>query len=178
MPQLLTSMFSLSRHQPHAPLDQETAAFLRHIRTLTRRTRQVFVLSRLDQLSYGAIAQLLDIDISAVERRMVRALGHCSDLDRSSSADAAGQQARRWYVHLQSPQATASQRIEFRHWLDADMQHLQAFEQTERLWRQLHAPAAILGASGWHRRKRRGYLLWALLTTLLCSVLVTAQTFI
>ena len=177
MPQLLTSMFSLSRRQPDEPLRRDAAACFRQIRKLTRRTQQVFVLSRLDQLSYNAISQLLEIDVTTVERLMVRTLDHCSDRAQSPLAEAAGQQARRWYVHLQSPQATASQRIEFRHWLDADAQHLAAFEQTERLWRQLHAPSALVGASGWHRHKRRGYHVWLLLITLLCGLLVTAQTF-
>jgi len=81
------------------------------------------------------------------------------------------------YVHLQSPLATASQRIEFRHWLDADALHLDAFQDTERLWRRLQAPAAVMGASGWQRRKRRACIGWLLLTAFLCSVLVTAEAF-
>jgi hypothetical protein len=174
----LTSTLVLPTGQPHLPVSQETDPYRRRIQKLPRRTQQVFLLSRLDRLTYNDIARLLDLDIDTVERCMVRLLDQCSDeTARAPSLDAISLQARRWYVHLQSPQATASQRIEFRHWLDADHQHLSAFEDTERVWRQLQAPAAILGASGWHRRKRRVYMGWLLLTALLCSLLVTAEAF-
>jgi hypothetical protein len=174
----LTSLFSLSTRQPDEPFSQETDAYRRRIQKLPRRTQQVFLLSRLDQMSYADIAHLLDVKVDAVERCMVRLLEQCSDEPTDpQAANTTHLQAHRWYVHLQSPQATASQRIEFRHWLDADAGHLRAFQETERLWRRLEAPAAILGASGWHRRKRRVYIGWLLLTAFLCSVLVTAEAF-
>lgn len=174
----LSSLFSLSMRQPDEPFSQETDGYRRRIQKLPRSTQQVFLLSRLDQMSYTDIALLLDVEVKTVERCMVRLLEHCSDGTRDSQAmGAVNLQAHRWYVHLQSPQATASQRIEFRHWLDADANHLRAFQETERLWCRLEAPAAILGANGWHRRKRRVYLGWLLLTAFLCSVLVTAEAF-
>ena len=174
----LTSLFSLPTRLPDMPVSQETDAYRRRIQKLPRRTQQVFLLSRLDRTSYSDIAQLLELDIDAVERCMVRLLEQCSDEPaETQSPESANLKARRWYVHLQSPQATASQRIEFRHWLDADARHLSAFEETEQLWRRLQAPAAILGASGWHRRKRRVYIGWLLLTAFLCSLLVTAEAF-
>lgn len=167
----LSSPFSLPTHQPDLPVSQETDAYRRRIQKLPRRTQQVFLLSRLDQLSYADIAHLLEVDVESVERSMVRALEQCSD------DEAVNLQALRWYVHLQSPLATASQRIEFRHWLDANALHLEAFQSTERLWRRLRAPAAVMGASGWHRRKRRVYIGWLMLTAFLCSLLVTAEAF-
>lgn len=174
----LTSLFSLSMRQPDEPVSQQTDGYRRRIQKLPRRTQQVFLLSRLDQMSYADIAQLLEVEVKAVERCMVRLLDQCSEgLVDSQAVNAFNLQAHRWYVHLQSPQATASQRIEFRHWLDADANHLRAFQETERLWCRLEAPATILGASGWHRRKRRVYLGWLLLTAFLCSVLVTAEAF-
>jgi hypothetical protein len=174
----LTSLFSLATRQPDIPVGPETDAYRRRIQKLPRRTRQVFLLSRLDQMAYADIAHLLEVDVDAVERCMVRLLDQCSDeAADTQSPDSVSLQARRWYIHLQSPQATASQRIEFRHWLDADARHLHAFQATERLWRKLQAPAAILGASGWHRRKRRIYIGWLLLTAFLCSLLVTAEAF-
>lgn len=174
----LTSLFSLSMRQPDEPVSQETDGYRRRIQKLPRRTQQIFLLSRLDQMNYADIAQLLELEVKAVERCMVRLLDQCSErLVDPQAMNAVNLQAHRWYVHLQSPQATASQRIEFRHWLDADANHLRAFQETERLWCRLQAPAAILGANGWHRRKRRVYLGWLLLTAFLCSVLVTAEAF-
>jgi len=173
-----TSLFSIATRHPELPVSRETDAFRRRIQKLPRRTQQVFLLSRLDQLPYSDIAHLLQLDIETVERSMVRLLDQCSDdPTESQGADTTGSRARRWYVHLQSPQATASQRIEFRHWLDADARHLAAFQDAETLWRRLQAPASILGASGWHRRKRRLYIGWLLLTAFLCSLLVTAEAF-
>lgn len=174
----LISLFSSSTQQPDEPLGQETDGYRRCIQKLPRRTQQVFLLSRLDQMSYADIARLLDVKIDTVERCMVRLLEQSSDMPTHlQAANSINLQAHRWYVHLQSPRATASQRIEFRHWLDADTNHLRAFQETERLWCRLEAPAAILGANGWHRRKRRIYLGWLLLTAFLCSVLVTAEAF-
>ncbi len=172
----LTSLLSLPTHQPDMPV-QETEAYRRRIQQLPRRTQQIFVLSRLDRLSYSDIAHLLDLNVDAVERSMIRLLEHCSETASSPTSDAISLQGLHWYAHLQSPQATASQRIEFRHWLDADERHLSAFQEAERLWRRLQAPAVILGASGWHRRKRRVYIGWLLLTAFLCSLLVTAEAF-
>lgn len=176
----LSSFPALPARQPDVPLTRQSEHLRRGLTKLSRRAQQVFLLSRLESLPYSAIASLLEIDIEAVEQAMVRVLQHSRRLvavDEASAADAACEQASRWYVHLQSPHATPSQRIEFRHWLDADPAHLAAFEDTERLWRQLQAPAAVLGANGWHRRKRRSYLLWCLATAFLCSLLVTAEAF-
>jgi len=157
------------------PVSPETDLYRRRIQQLPRKTRQVFLLSRLDQLPYADIAHLLETDVESVERCMVRLLDHCAD--ESVNAEDARLQARRWYVHLQSPLATASQRIEFRHWVDADSRHLSAFQDTERLWCKLQTPAAMLGANGWHRRKRRVYIAWLVLTAFLCSLLMTAEAF-
>ncbi|ELQ08931.1 hypothetical protein A988_20621 [Pseudomonas syringae BRIP39023] len=143
---------------------------------LSRRTRQIFLLSRLDGLAYADIARFMNVDIARVERAMLRALGKAHVPGAADTPSAAIQnQASRWYVHLQSPAATASERIEFRHWLDADAARLSAFQNSERLWRQLQAPASLLGASGWHRRRRSVYLIWCLLTAFICSLMVTAE---
>ncbi|WP_268800915.1 sigma factor-like helix-turn-helix DNA-binding protein [Pseudomonas huanghezhanensis] len=169
------SLLPLSTQQPDMPLRPESDELRRRIQTLPRRTQQVFLLSRLDRLPYADIAHWLDISTAAVERAMVRVFESCAAPQPSDVNEAASVQAQRWYVHLQSPHATASQRIEFRHWLDADLSHLRAFEGAEWLWRQLEAPSAVLGASGWHRRKRRVYIGWLLLTAFLCSLLMTAE---
>lgn len=171
----LSSMFSLPTLQPDPPVSQGTDAYRRRIQKLPRKTQQVFLLSRLDRLPYPAIAQLLELDLDSVERKMVRLLEQCQA--QSPAPSDAVARALRWYVHLQSPQATASQRIEFRHWLDADPVHLDAFQEAERLWCKLQEPAAVMGATGWHRRKRRVHIGWLLLTAFLCSLLVTAEAF-
>jgi hypothetical protein len=176
----LSSFPALPAHQSNVPLSQHGETLRRGLVKLSRRAQQVFLLSRLDSLPYANIADLLEIDVALVEQAMVRVLQNSRRqlaADESSAAAPACEQASRWYAHLQSPHATASQRIEFRHWLDADPSHLAAFECTERLWRQLEAPAAVMGASGWHRRKRRSYLLWCMLTAFLCSLLVTAEAY-
>lgn len=163
---------SMSSLPPHPPVALQRDDWRRRIQQLPRKAQQVFLLSRLDQLPYATIAQVLELDVESVERKMVRVLRQCNEAC-GTSAD----QALRWYVHLQSPLATASQRIEFRHWLDADPQHLNAFQDAERLWRMLEVPAARMGASGWHRRKRRVYIGWLALTAFLCGLLVTAEAF-
>lgn len=176
----LSSFPAAPARQPDVSLSLQGENLRRGLVKLSRRTQQVFLLSRLDGVSYGEIANLLDIDVALVEQAMVRVLQHSRRqvvADEASAADPVCEQASRWYVHLQSPHATASQRIEFRHWLDADLAHLAAFENTERLWRQLQAPAALMGASGWHRRKRRSYLFWCMATAFVCSLLVTAEAF-
>ena len=178
MTQLLDSLITNSPVSPALGTSAETDLYRRRLQRLPRRVQQVFLLSRLDGLSYTDIARLLDVDASTIERCMTVALEHCvSEPAGHDPSRGILLQALRWYVHLQSPQATASQRIEFRHWLDADPRHLAAFQHSEQFWRTLHAPAAILGASGWHRRKPRAYVGWLLVTVLLCGLLVTAEAY-
>lgn len=45
---------------------------------LSERTRDVFVLSRLEQMRYADIAVMLGISVSAVEKHMIKALAHLS----------------------------------------------------------------------------------------------------
>lgn len=178
MTQLLDSLMTASPVSPSPGASAETDLYRRRLQRLPRRVLQVFLLSRLDALSYTDIARLLDVDARTVERCMTVALEHCvSEPAEHDPSRAILLQALGWYVHLQSPQATASQRIEFRHWLDADPRHLAAFQNSEQFWRALHAPAAILGASGWHRHKPRVYFGWLLVTMLLCGLLVTAEAY-
>jgi RNA polymerase sigma factor (sigma-70 family) len=50
---------------------------LRHaLRELSQRTRQVYLLHRLDNLSHAQIAARLDISVRAVERDIVDAIAH------------------------------------------------------------------------------------------------------
>jgi hypothetical protein len=161
-------------------LDAQGQAMHRSLGRLPRRVQQIFLLSRMDALPYADIALHLDIDLAQVEQAMIKALQHCRQHRHDAPcaiSSIATADASRWYIHLQSPQATPSQRIEFRHWLDASGENLAAFEATERLWRQLNAPARLLGASGWHRRKRSPYLLWCVVTACLFSLLMTAEAF-
>ncbi|KTB88057.1 DUF4880 domain-containing protein [Pseudomonas syringae] len=170
----LSSSLHLPARLPRPQPTLEAVELGQRLRKLSRRTLQIFLLSRVDGLPYADIALFMDVEVARVERAMRRALGK-AHVYTSGESSAVQDQASRWYVHLQSPAATASERIEFRHWLDADAAHLSAFQNSERVWRQLQAPASLLGASGWHRRKRRAYLAWCLLTAFVCSLMVTAE---
>lgn len=64
------------------------------------------------------------------------------------------QTATTWYVRLQNPQLPASERIDFRRWLDSDPRHAEAFHEVEVVWQKLREPAARLAANGWHRPSR------------------------
>ncbi|MCO8161940.1 DUF4880 domain-containing protein [Pseudomonas sp. 21LCFQ010] len=177
----MSSQLSSLLHMPIRPDAEATAQTLeltRRLGKLPRHIRQVFLLSRLEQLSHSEIASFMGIAADKVERAMLRVMHHAHrDLADTHAPLAIHDQADAWYIHLQSPAATASQRIEFRHWIDADPANLAAFQASERLWRQLQPAAALLGASGWHRRKRRGYLGWYLLTAFIGSLMVTAEAF-
>jgi hypothetical protein len=176
----LSSVPASSARASNVALSQPEECLRRGLVRLSRRTQQVFLLSRLDGLSYTEIGLFLDVDVPAVEQAMIRALRQArlqSVNGPDAPEDSTREQAINWYVHLQSPNATASQRIEFRHWLDADLAHLCAFESTERLWRKLQAPATVMGTNGWHRRKRKNYILWCMATAFLCSLLVTAEAY-
>ncbi|WP_085621885.1 MULTISPECIES: DUF4880 domain-containing protein [unclassified Pseudomonas] len=124
-------------------------ALLHALKRLPRRVQQVFLLSRLDQLDFAAIATRLDLPLASIERNMDQAL-QVGRSRRDVLASVAGQ----WYVRLQSPQVTACERIDFRRWLDADPANLQAFHETELRWRSLLAPARQLGHDGWYRQGR------------------------
>lgn len=84
-----------------------------------------------------------------------------------TSPEQLAQQARQdtathWYSRLQNPRVLASERIEFRRWLDSDPANLQAFQAVERLWQALGTPARELAADGWHRRRPVGrWLGWS-----------------
>ncbi|CAM3775514.1 DUF4880 domain-containing protein [Pseudomonas wadenswilerensis] len=135
----------------HTPLSHELAddALLQRLKKLPRRVQQVFLLSRLDQLSFASIAERLDLPAITVERHMNQALQIARE-ERDALASIAGQ----WYVRLQSPQVTASERIDFRRWLDSAPEHREAFHATELRWRTLLAPARQLGEDGWYRQPR------------------------
>ncbi|MHC6226298.1 DUF4880 domain-containing protein [Pseudomonas sp. X10] len=136
-------------HRPQHTLDLSEDALLQGLRKLPRRVQQVFLLNRLDQLDFAAISKRLDIPLLTLERHMNQALQ-----TTRASGDALANIAGQWYVRLQSPQVTASERIDFRRWLDAAPEHLHAFHQTELRWRSLLAPARQLGHDGWYRQPR------------------------
>jgi hypothetical protein len=134
-------------HRAAAPGGQDPLCA--QVKQLPRRTQQVFLLSRVDDLPYASIAARLDLALEDVEKEMVRALVQT----RRDSPQVAP--ASQWYVRLQSPLTTASDRIDFRRWLDADAPHLHAFHETELHWRRLLAPARQLAAQGGYQQKRR-----------------------
>lgn len=138
-------LLDLIHGQPHRQ------RLYRQLRGLPRRTQQVLLYSRLDELGYLAIARRLDLTPHDVEHRMQRAMRICC------KPLLPGQNlAIHWYVKLQNPLTTASERIDFRRWLDSDGTHLAAFHATELQWRQLLAPATLLGHDRWHHKARQG----------------------
>lgn len=81
------------RHDPyddmrHAPLEfasdrvlegkQELAVVLEGLRKLPERTRNVFLLARLERMRHAEIARRLGISVSTVEKHIVKALAHLS----------------------------------------------------------------------------------------------------
>lgn len=55
---------------------QKLALVLAALGTLPDRTRQVFVLHRFEDMSYGAIARHMQISVSAVEKHIMKAIRH------------------------------------------------------------------------------------------------------
>ena len=148
MTPLLTPSHDLSaliQDPPGQPL------LLRRMQQLPRRTQQVFLYSRLDALPYPVIAQRMNTSLANVETTLKTALRACCE-----PLLPAQNPAIHWYVKLQSPSTTASERIDFRRWLDSDGEHLAAFHATELQWRQSLAPATELGGDRWHHRARQG----------------------
>jgi len=144
----MTRLLLPLEHHPHSQ-DHADDGLLQQLKKLPRRVQQVFLLSRLDQLSFAAIAKRLDLPALTVERHMNQALQSVRP-QGDIIASAAGQ----WYVRLQSPDVTASERIDFRRWLDTTPAHREAFHATELRWRTLLAPAQQLGHNAWYRQPR------------------------
>lgn len=66
---------------------QRFELFMRALDSLPPRCRQVFMLHRLDHLSYRDIAERLDISQSAVEKHIIRALSRCHAMLSKYGAD-------------------------------------------------------------------------------------------
>jgi RNA polymerase sigma factor (sigma-70 family) len=56
---------------------EELGILLQALRTLPQRTQRIFLLNRLDGLSYPEIATALGVSVSTVEKEMIRALDTC-----------------------------------------------------------------------------------------------------
>ncbi|BCG23993.1 RNA polymerase sigma factor [Pseudomonas tohonis] len=63
--------------QQQAEAHQEFEHLLRRLQGLPRRCQQVFLLSRVDGLSYASIAERLGVSLSTVEKDIIRVLQHC-----------------------------------------------------------------------------------------------------
>lgn len=153
LPILMEHRFMTSLLSPLSNLRQYRAQLFSdplavRIRALPRRTQQALLLSRVDGLPYGMIAERLDISLEELQKDMVRALVQTGSTDPSLPS-----QAVQWYVHLQSPQTTASERIDFRRWLDASVDHLKGFHETELHWRRLLVSARHVARHTRYRRR-------------------------
>ncbi|PVZ20292.1 MULTISPECIES: DUF4880 domain-containing protein [unclassified Pseudomonas] len=118
--------------------------------SLPRRHRQALLLARIDELGFAEIAQHLGLCPERIETHLTCALNTLGQRLRTGSA-----QASAWYTRLQNPAITPSERIDFRRWLDASPSHLQAFHETELLWRSLLEPSQALLANGAKLQARR-----------------------
>lgn len=177
MTSLLTPFQQLFQRAPNDADDALSSAeqhACSRIKQLPRRGQQVFLLSRVDDLPHAAIAQRLDLTLAQVHRDMVRALQHTRARGEQRPDDL---QACQWYVKLQNPQTTASERIDFRRWLDAHPGHLAAFHETELHWRRLLAPARRLARSGHYQHKHRSLEIGAWLASVLSMILLMVLAF-
>ncbi|MCY1177326.1 Sigma-70, region 4 [compost metagenome] len=154
MTSLLSSFQNLFHH---APVDQGSAPLAARLNKLPRRVQQVLLLSRLDDLAFAEIAHHLDIPLSTVENHMALSL----QVTAQSAEEPLSMIASHWYSRLQNPLTTASERIDFRRWLDACPSHRDAFHATELHWRRLLVPARQLGAGHWYRQPLRTRLSWS-----------------
>ncbi|AZL73381.1 DUF4880 domain-containing protein [Pseudomonas oryziphila] len=145
----MTRLLLPLEHDPQIAKQHDQDNLMHALKRLPRRVQQVFLLNRLDQLGFAAIAERLDLPLISIERHMNQALQ-----TTRAQGDAVASLAGQWYMRLQSPEVTASERIDFRRWLDAAPEHLHAFQQTELRWRSLLAPARQLGDDGWYRQGR------------------------
>ncbi|MDF9619597.1 DUF4880 domain-containing protein [Pseudomonas entomophila] len=145
----MTRLLLPLEHDPRTAEQTRDDALLHALKRLPRRVQQVFLLNRLDQVGFAEIGERLDLPLINIERHMNQALQTAR-----APGDALASIAGQWYVRLQSPQVTASERIDFRRWLDADPDHLRAFHETELRWRSLLAPARQLGHDAWYRQGR------------------------
>lgn len=177
MTSLLTPLQQLFQRMPdngHQQLSGAEQYLYCRIRQLPRRTQQVFLLSRVDALAYPAIAQRLDISPEELHNDMVRALQQTRTPAELAPHE---RQACEWYVQLQNPQTTASERIDFRRWLDAAPEHLAAFHETELHWRQLLVPARHHALNGNYQRRHHPLEIGAWLAGLLSMVLLMVLAF-
>jgi hypothetical protein len=152
MTSLLSSFQNLFQH---APLEQGSDPLPSRLKKLPKRVQHVFLLSRLDDLPFASIAQKLDLSLSTVEKHMALVLD-----SSQATCDPVTSAACHWYSRLQNPLTTASERIDFRRWLDAAPRHRDAFHATELHWRKLLGPARELGVGLWYRQPLRTHLAW------------------
>ncbi|MCY1394479.1 Sigma-70, region 4 [compost metagenome] len=154
MTSLLSSFQNLLHH---APVDQGREPLAASLKKLPRRVQQVLLLSRLDNLPFAEIAHRLDIPLSTVQSHMALSL----QLTAQPADEPLTITASHWYSRLQNPLTTASERIDFRRWLDASPSHRDAFHATELHWRRLLVPARDLGVGHWYRQPPRTHLAWS-----------------
>ena len=61
---------------------QELGALLAAIEALPERTRRIFLMNKVDELTYPEIAKRLEVSVSTVEKEMISALSFCRDWRR------------------------------------------------------------------------------------------------
>jgi RNA polymerase sigma-70 factor (ECF subfamily) len=63
--------------------EQELQVVVHALRELSERTRDVFMLDRLEHLKHGQIAELFGISVSAVEKHVAKAVAHLARRTRA-----------------------------------------------------------------------------------------------
>ena len=157
----MTRLLSSFRPESDTVAPFAEAACVHSFGQLPRRVQQVWLFSTLDGLDFRQIGERLGLSVQDVEHLLLQALR-----TTHPAHDPATRCAGQWYVRLQSPEVTTCERIDFRRWLDAHPDHLQAFHAIELHWRSLADSVRQLGADGWYRHGRAAFSLGGGLLTL------------
>jgi RNA polymerase sigma factor (sigma-70 family) len=64
-------------HAPDSAAREQLDILYQVLKRLPKRTQRIFLLNRLDGLSYAEIARLLGVSVSTVEKEIIRALDSC-----------------------------------------------------------------------------------------------------
>ncbi len=114
---------------------------------LKPKTREIFLLNRLDGLSYTQIAVRYGLTPSAIEKHMMTALAHPPQTNewlamtpkQSQSPTDLEQEAARWVVRMHSDQVTIEDERAFARWIVESAAHRKEYDSQAATWASLGA---------------------------------------